>query len=540
MSLGGLTRPQRYQQLLRSTTLRDFSGGLNVLDDDMNLAVKYAVQSENIFVDNDGTMRVRYGVQLFQNVSGDFGTPGTGIINMFYFNGSLIIVGDNGEVLRLQANHTVNVIWNSLIASLLPGAPAGWSATDFASAAQFNGHLIICNGVDKPIDIDDTFTVEYLQDAGTLTNINVPICRYVVACQRYLIMAGDPLELNRVHISARDAAGTWFGDPPPNDATRLDVGSIVEGANIIRGLLPFRDKLLVLYAEGIVISTLGVYDAAGNHTPDFNDGVKDIGCIAHRSAVTVGDDALFVSLSGVPSLKRTVFNASLKPENASDLVDFLIIQELEGTSIEDLSDKIFSVYDRRVGQYLLVIPKNKAGLPSNTDVVFAYNYRPKLRQEAWSTMSGADIWRFVCGCNTLDNDIFFGDAFGNIYQYGSQSDVFTADDSIPIAWTWETPWIDFGNRDLTKTSKYISFDTRGEGSFTVEMYLDNYGTPSLSTTLDFGGLIYPGTQDKKLFAWPAKFQLAKFIFKGETTPGGQEVDRIVSMTLKYLLGSIRY
>jgi hypothetical protein len=36
-----------------------------------------------------------------------------------------------------------------------------WNATEFVSFAIFNGHLILCNGSDKPLDIDDDFTVEY-------------------------------------------------------------------------------------------------------------------------------------------------------------------------------------------------------------------------------------------------------------------------------------------------------------------------------------------------------------------------------------------
>lgn len=549
--LGTITPPLKYPQVMKDTTLRGFTGGLNVLDDDMNLSYKFSVVSTNIFTASDGTKQVRYGTSLFAVITADLTTP-SGIANIEYFNGSLIVVATNGEVVRVLGDGSHECIFNTTIAALLPGAPAAWSATAFASFAQFNGHLIIANGIDKPLDIDSTFSVEYLQDAGTGTNINVPIARYVVACQRYLVMAGDPLFPNRVHISARDAPGTWFGDPPPNDATFEDVGSVVEGANIIRGLLPFRDKLLVLFAEGIVVGVLGTYDADNNHQPNFDDGIKDFGAISHRSTTVVGDDGLMADLTGVPSIKRTILSQMLKPENASDLVDALITAAYGDQSLEDLEDHVFSVYDKKEGQYLLFVPNDD--LSERT--VFAYNYRPRLKQESWAKFVG---WNFTCAASTLDGNVFFGDEDGKIWLYGSRDNVITTDfvdtltgadpEGDPIAWEWELPWLDFGKRTLSKSSKYISFDTRGVGEFTCMMYVDNMHTPSLITGFsggDQGGYgdgpqPYGGgrnTQRKKLYAWPCKFQLAKLKFSGATEQA-EIVDKIVSISIQYQEGSNR-
>lgn len=557
-----LTKPTRYSAVNQSTTLRGFTGGLNVTDDDMNLSYKFCVISDNIFSANDGTMQVRYGTSLFANCAAQLTGGVGGCTNMEYFNGSLIVVCSNGEIVRVLADGSQERIWDAGVAAALPGSPSAWSTTPFCSFAKFNGHLIICNGVDKPLDIDSNFIVEYLQDAATFTNINVPICRYVVACQRYLVMAGDPLFPNRVHISARDAAGTWFGDPPPNDATRTDVGSVVSGADIIRGIMSFRDKLLVLFAEGTVVGSLGIYDENGNHNPDFNDGIEGFGSIAHRSTVAVGDDGLMADLTGVPSIKRTVLSTSLKPENASDLVDPLITAAYGSLSLEQLEDNVFSIWDKKEGQYLLFVPNEDF----TQRQVFVYSYRPKLRQEGWATFSG---WNFTCGVRSLQGTIFFGDVDGKVWLYGSRDNVLTRDfidtitvspgnhpDGDPIIWELEQPWLDFGARDKVKNSKYISFDTRGVGEFTVKMYVDNLVrggngvlTPALVTEFsggDQGGYghgdqPYGGgrnTSRKKLYAWPAKFEIAKLNFSG-STENSNVIDKIVSITLKYNQGSIR-
>jgi hypothetical protein len=133
----------------------------------------------------------------------------------------------NGDVISVLGDGTTTRIFDAVIAAALAGAPAGWHTTTFASFAQFNNKLIICNGVDKPLIVSPNLTVDYLQDIATSTNINTPICSYVTTCDRYMVMAGDPVHPNSIHISARDTSGTYFGDTAPNDGTFLDVGSIL-------------------------------------------------------------------------------------------------------------------------------------------------------------------------------------------------------------------------------------------------------------------------------------------------------------------------
>lgn len=548
----------RYQQVLRATTLRGFNGGWNVLDDDMNLSYKFSVKMDNVYADNDGSVRVRQGTKLFANCLSYFSTTAY-IINIFYFKEALIVVGSNGQILKVLADGTVSRIWDATIAAALSGSPTPWSATDFCSAADFNAQLILCNGIDKPLVIDQDYTVEYLQDLGTLTNINVPICKYVVAFDRYLIMAGDPLRLDRVHISAKDAAGTWFGDPAPNDATRIDVGSVLPSATTIRGLSAFRGKLVVMFAEGLIFGTLGVYNATGSHTPDFDDGVTGYGSISHRSAIPFGDDGLFLDLEGVPSIKRTVFSASFKPERISSLIDPEIKKTLDPLSFDTLEDRVFAVHNRADGQYLVFIPNRDTHALTTETVAYVHNYRPVLNQNSWSRFRG---WNFTCGVRSLAGNVFFGDRNAKIWLYGTETNPIDSDYidlisspndivGVGIAFDWEMPWLDFGNRAITKQSKYISFDTRGASEFTVRMYVDNFlsiagvDTPQLTTRFSGGeqGLFGEGDQPygggrnamiKKNYAWPAKFEIAKLRFSG--TANAQLA--FTSITVNYMTGGI--
>jgi len=536
-----------YGRALQATTLRDFSGGWNVADDDMNMSHKFAPVLTNCFVAADGSMKVRCGTKLFAKCASSFSTSAH-IVNMEYYNASIIAVGSNGQVLQILADGSVTRIFDTAIAAALPGAPSAWGPTDFVSFAPFNGKLTIHNGSDKPLEVSQDFSVEYLHDAATGTNINVPIGRYAVAINRYLVVAGDPLEPDRVHISAKDAAGTWYGDPPPNDATRLDVGSVLPNATVIRGLMPFRGKLVVMFAEGLVFGTLGIYDDNGNHAPDFDDGVEGYGSISHRAGIAYGDDGLFVDLEGVPSLKKTIFAGSLKPERISELIDPDIRLTLAALSFASLEDRVFAVYNKKEGQFMFFVPNTDTLATTTETTAFVLTYRPQLRHNAWSLFSG---WNFTCGTRSLQSELFFADKDCNIWLYTGDEDFVDettpADTAVGIEYTWEFPWLDFREREKSKTTKYISFDTRGASEFTVEMFCDNLlagaACAAQFSAGDQGGFgegpqPFGGgrnTSRKKLHAWPAKFQIMKLRISGIAKEGLS----FVSITLHYLLGGIR-
>lgn len=531
---------------LQQATLRGFSGGWNTLDDDMNLAYNFSTRAKNVYFTSDGVPHVRYGTELFAACTSSLSDPTATPVNIEYFNGSLIAVFSNGQVLRILGNGNVSSLGDL------------WGPTTFVSFSPFNSHMTLHNGSDKPIDIDQNFIMEYLQDAGTLTNINTPIGRYAVACQRYMVIAGDPLDPDRLHISARDAYGTYVDDPQPNDAIRIDVGSILPNSGPIRGLVSFRGKLIVLFAEGAVIGTLGIYDDNGNHTPDFNDAVQEFGGITQRGASSHGDDALIVDLAGVSSLRRTVLSQQLKPERVSDFISTEISSALSELAIETIEDRVFSVYDAKEGQYILFVPNSNTVEDTTETVGFVYSYRPSLKLNAWSEFRG---WNWVAGCRSLEGNIFFIDASGNIWRYGNkQAPLYTDfidvlslvdqpgydEEGTAIDFDWELPWLDFRNRALVKNSKYLGLDTRGDGEFTVSMYVDNNLTaPALLTEFSggeqggFGGgpQTFGGgrnTSYKKQFGWPAKFEIAKLRFTGSTTGALA----FVSVTLHYQLGSI--
>jgi hypothetical protein len=534
---------------LESATIRDFSGGLNTVDDDLNLDTRYAVALTNCSYTVRGSVDVRQGTRLFVDLntitaSGVFVYP----INIEYFNNALIVVASSGEVFRIYGDGSATVIW-----------PYGeWSATTFASFAQFNGELIICNGVDKPLLVNTSFDVDYLQDLATTSNVNTPICRYVIASNRYVIMAGDPVNPNRVHISARDTSGTWYGDPDPNDATYIDVGSSLKVSSVIRGIADFRGRLVVAFADGTVLGVTGIYsDDGATHLPNFDDSVEQYGAISHRGMQSYGDDLLMMDRVGVPSLKRTVFTGTIRPERVSDLVDDGMTALINSLTFVSMEERVFSIYDQNEGQFMFFIP-NANTLENTTETIaYVFTYRQNLKVSAWARYTG---WNWTCGCRSAEGNIFFGGKNGKLYVMGSQTSPITVDflndpsvnsgEGQGISFDWELPWADINTRTRIKNARYISFDTRGRAQFDVKMYIDRIrlngsytDTPQLQGDFYAGDILGFGdgeqafgggriASDERLWYWPAKFKMMKLRFSGTVT----EALSFQSISLYYLKG----
>lgn len=499
-----LTNPpstqRSYKERLASTTLREFDGGWNVIDTDLNLSNKFATVFRNFFRSPDGSVEIRPGTRFFTQFTGL-----DEIINCYYFANALIAVGKNGVVQAANGQGIVITLWNDEIAATLDGNPAGWSTgLEFCSFAVFNNDLIICNGIDKPLIVDVTLRCQYLYDLGSNSNINTPVGRYVTTGARYTIIAGDPIEPSILHISAQNTSGTWVGDPAPNDAITFDIGTYVSDNSIIKGIAFFRDKLIVAVEKEIVVIVIGNYDDSSPavHVPVVEDVIPNHGSISHRAIQSLGDDMLFCDIVGVPSVARALFTEQIKPDRVSQLIDPAIQARIDRLSEAALEDRVFSVYNRREGQYMLFVPNNSANEDIYETIGFVYTRIKALKVDAWSEYRG---WNWRSGCVSAQGNVFLsnsndmyvlgnkekqysGDRVGREETFSDQTmfsdgtgwqmednptDERIADSGIPIKFDWHLPWADFDNRMRKKTTRYLGVESEGRAAFTVDMFVDN-------------------------------------------------------------------
>src|SRR4029077_6392912 len=285
------------QNKLENITLRGFGGGWNAIETDLQMESSYLVKLRNFRRTAGGTQRIRFGSQFRSSWSGVV-PDGVEVVDVEYFSFSIIHVFTNGDIWALDSDGTQTQIWSQAIAAALPDPATGWSdgltVVDFVS---YKNELIINNGIDKPITISRDLVVTYLQDLATGSNVNVPIGKYGCVVSNYHCVGGIPAQPTLIYISAVGTAGTFPGDPAPNDSITVDVGAFApQGAVEIRGIAGFRANLLIFFQDQTVIVKLGTYNAAGVHEPFFPDTMPTFGLLGHRCVAPVENDLLFAGL----------------------------------------------------------------------------------------------------------------------------------------------------------------------------------------------------------------------------------------------------
>jgi hypothetical protein len=521
--------PLSKEKVIKEATVRNFDGGLNIIDSDLNLTTKYAKVLDNLERAPDGTLQMRYGTMLLHEFAG---VGLSEIIASQYFNTFVIVVDDEGRVGAGNAAGTVYKIWDDTIAAALPGSPLGWSPCQFASFAEFKGELYIGNGIDKPILVPENLATRYVQDLGSGANAFTPVAKFVRVHNEFMIWAGDALLPSTLHISARGVAGTYVGDGAPNDAIKFDIAPFVtRGSADITGIGAYRDKLIVCCAEVVLIIKIGDYTGEDPqvHAPKVEDVIEQYGSIGHNVILALGEDMLFMDLVGVPSMSRALLTSSISPTRESQLIDPTIQNMLRNLSVKSMSERCFAVYDKRNYSSMFFVPDKDTSADTTETVCFTYKNIKALKVRAWARLRG---WKFRSGCSTAEGRVVLtrvtrtyilgtglldeqypADLIGFVEAFDDGT-TFTdntglrpiatlepdgsertfEESGLPIAFDWQLPWADLDKRTRTKYSRYIKVDTTGTADFTIDMFIDSmlHQKPLLGETFDDGTIFTDG------------------------------------------------
>lgn len=482
---------------LKTSTARKFSGGLNVVDSELNLNSKFARVLDNMNTGLDGSIGMRQGTKLYCDL--DEISDGY-LINGKYFAGNNIFVNNVGQVFAVDGAGNSVRIWDAATAAARRFGLQTWGFTTYAAFEEFGGELIIGNGQDKPLVISSDLIVDYLQDKSTGANINVPVGKIMCKINRHFVIAVGSV----LHVSDQDTSGTYTGDAGATFAGIFDLRtSVVSGPTDIIGLSPFRQYLLVHFAE----CTIPVqFTEVTSPTPvlnisnlaDFGGALKNYGNIAARTVQDLGEVALACDVVGVQSVQLQSYTQILSPDRPSRLIDPLIKKRLDPLGTEDLFESVFSQYDRLNSVYQLFIPDATRNNQRETRG-FGYKLIDDLDLKAWNTYSG---WNWSFTTRSTEGIVFFGQAnSNNVFIFGNEdkfplyadfigdqetfsdgtvftdglglspiSDINTS--GVPIRGIWEMPWSDMKSRATQKTSRFITLDTEGTASFTVKMFID--------------------------------------------------------------------
>lgn len=512
---------------LLDTTIRDFSGGWNVADSDLNLQSKFQPISENIRRGIDASISPRWGTRFIkdyrdgtegsaspevmdahategapyiefdwvghplssgmhidiENAPDIGGIPadeikgmhGVLVINQdkfriatriaatstetvntsftfrydthtlngtilhgMEFNGREVVFTDIGEVGTRDENNNVTRIWDYEKADALASGLIPTRRCEHWSASTFKSTLIACNGHDrdKPIQINEEFKVEFLVDKASQSNAAVPRADYVYTMQGFVIFVRTEFGDAFLEFSAQGTDGTFTREPDPADAVEFDCSTSTDTTKpVLRGASRIRDKMFVAFHDRAMIGTLGTYNDAGNHVPDFDDTISEHGTVSHRTMVSLGNDILMADYAGVPSVSISQQSGIFVPTRLSELIHPAIQKHLGELDEETLRTRAFAVYDRSDKTYMLFVPKYSGetyNLPHDAIVIseelralnYALVYFPNhpLFDRSYVTIAGAtDINNIAAGdingvrrVVSIVNDNLFVVELGNI------------------------------------------------------------------------------------------------------------------------------
>lgn len=510
---------------------------------------------------------------------------GTRLINGEYFLDKIIAVSNLGEVIAIDATGDAIILFNDEIARQNNiDITNGWGETDHVCFTVFNGILTLWNGRNKPLYVDlyNTVPCNFLVDEATQTNSMIPIAKYAIAINHYLVVGNcyDEVEgvwhSDRIYISDYDTIATFNDgseDPIDNGGIFVDIGKIVSTSlSEIRGLSRYRTQLIVSFDEVSVLGTLGTMidqtTADGIeyklHKPDFSDVISDFGCISNRTFQTILGDVCCLSYNGVGLFRKQVLSSLTTCAQLATIIGPELYKTFKDLSEDALNNRVWSVFNPKEQQYMLFIPNNSTLEQTTETKCFVYTIPStaslaKATTGAWSLFTG---WNFQWGCTSALNEVFFCDG-SRIFVLGNQDRPYYADfmddprypadeetgiSGVPITFEWEFGWQDFGNRVAKKTLRYIRITSTGTSQYTFGTWYDYLEEPECEMKINLvggdangwgaGRQLYGGsrrTSTEELFAYTAKFDLTKMRIYGTS----KEDLKISAISLFFLNGNIR-
>lgn len=233
------------------------------------------------------------------------------------------------------------------------------------------------------------------------------------------------------------------------------------GNDSIVALAAYNNLLVVFGSRNIVLFQDGTGSPLGINPINIavTDIISGIGCVARDSVQNInGDDLVFLSSSGVQSLKRVIIERSNAIRNISlNVRDYLL-----GTVGSEIASGIRSTYNAFTGNYLLLGPLSS--------LIFCFDTKVTLQDGTWRST----LWdSFIpTAMYTLhDASTTYCGRAGQLFQYSGQTD-----NGSPYTAVYESGWLDLDPqvRSRIKMLKRLEcvFANSGGGALTLKWTYD--------------------------------------------------------------------
>lgn len=238
------------------------------------------------------------------------------------------------------------------------------------------------------------------------------------------------------------------------------------GKDLITGLAVWEDKLVVFGRHNILV--FDSPDVIASWT--LVDTIAGVGCIARDSVAEVGTDVLFLSESGVRSLKKTFITTKAPVEDVS-----LAVRDLLAVYAIGQGTRVRSCYNQREGLYLLILPQT-----ATTDI-FCFDVKNLQQYQQLPSLQGIRVsqWTGFGRVNCLAygrDEIMYGgfraletaSMNGVIGKYAGY-----LDDTYTYTFRYKSPWIDLASEQAPgtfyKIPKSATVSTVGGSTYLVTL-----------------------------------------------------------------------
>ena len=218
------------------------------------------------------------------------------------------------------------------------------------------------------------------------------------------------------------------------------IGTFAKDSDVIVGLAAFNGLLIIFCHNSIVIyaDDDGFATSVDVNTLTLVETIEGIGCISRDSIVSVGEDILFLSSSGLRSLGRTIQEKSAPMRDISMNIRNDIIDHIANQSS---SSVIKAVYSPKQAFYLLGFP--------DTGQVYCFDTKVFLEDGSYRVTEWDNATHAGAEYDKLDSRLQYASPNGISHYFGYQ------DNGASYRMVYYTNYFDMGESNRTKIVKKI-------------------------------------------------------------------------------------
>ncbi len=407
------------------------TGGLNLRASERSLLPNEALDLMNVELTKNGGVLKSNGYIKASLAAIPGNSKITGMFQYVKSDGNKFLLVTAGTGLYTLGNDgSLTQVYNSL---------ADGAACFFAT---FNDVCIIVNGANHPL-VFDGFTVTNLPNWTKIETAGYP--SLVEVWKNRLWMSGNLLKSYRLYWSEP-------GNPSGWDTTK-GAGSVDVNRNDgqkVTGIKTYFDSL-VLYKERSTHQLIGDSPPGSGGPNEFRirPVSSDIGCVAPKTILNVGNDQYFLAEDQIASLKTTNAFGDVNTQNVSYKIQPLLVQ-INRRAVQEA----FMLHHRGKDQLWIFYPDG-ASLQNNRIVIYDYGLA------AWTQRDGILASDGVM----IDGKPYTGTYDGNIHQ----QDFGGSYNGAAISAFYKTPWYGFGNYKNTKRIRSIDLTVLQYGNWNLDI-----------------------------------------------------------------------